>query len=168
MVTLSSIQGFLGAIRGAKDIVFDTYVLQSRGEVFEALEAACRRGAHVVVRVAKDPYENSGGGTGNADAVDALRALGADARVAQSTHLKGAVIGGTGFVDDCNWKQDGSDTILRDDSPNDVRMIRDAADGKIDPATPSFAAKKDDVLAEEKALLAAAEPGEDVIVETEI
>jgi hypothetical protein len=167
MVTLSSLQGFLGAIRGAKDIVFDTYVLQSRGEVFKALEAACRRGAHVVVRVAKDPYENQDGGRGNAGAVDALGALGADARVAQSTHMKGAVFDGVGFVDDCNWRQDGSDTILRDDSLDDVRMIRDAADGKIDPTTPSFAVKKDDALSKEKALLASAKPGEDVIVETE-
>jgi len=167
MVTLSSLQRFLGALGTATDIVFDTYILQARGKVFRALEAACRRGAHVVVRVARDPYENPDGSSRNVDAVDALRALGADARVTENTHLKGALLDGVGFVDDCNWKQDGSDTILRDDSPDDIRMIHDAAAGRIDPGTSTFATRKDDALAEEKALFASSGSAEDIIVETE-
>lgn len=140
----------------ARSIELRAYVLRS-GAVLDALRAAAGRGARVRVRIECKPYGDAGGtlAAGNAGAVSALRAAGADAQLtdcdgARPAHLKEARIDGAVYLDDRNWPGDDRDTILR-----------------VDPAE-NFATQKDDALRREaRTIYRAADARAPVDVETE-
>ena len=55
MLSLASLSDVVAAIGSARSIAFSAYMLHP-GAVFDALEAAARRGASVDVRVEASPY----------------------------------------------------------------------------------------------------------------
>lgn len=175
MLTMSSTRHMTEAMHSASTIALTAYTL-SDGPVLRALEDAAERGARVRVRLEGFIYKDGGGvADANRGAIAALRRAGADAALAHRSqkardpmlHLKGAIVDETLYLDDRNWRGDGEDTILRDTSPGDVRMVRDAAYGRGDPPSRSFATRKRDALASEARLIESARRGDDVIVESE-
>jgi hypothetical protein len=80
--------------------------------------------------VADTPAEQHRLTLANRDAVETVRrAGGAGTLVPPSDplHLKGALVDDrVVYLDDRNWSDDGPQTILRDDDPNDVAIVRDA------------------------------------------
>jgi phosphatidylserine/phosphatidylglycerophosphate/cardiolipin synthase-like enzyme len=160
MMHLSSTGALVSALRGARDVDFSSYTL-ARGRVLGALCAAARSGAHVRVRLEGDIYKDGGGaGAVNAAAIAALRSAGADASVVHASddatdamlHAKVAIVDGTLFLDDCNWGDEGKDTVVRSDAHEDGA-----------PVTWTKRAS----LAAEAQLLDAAQRGDDVILESE-
>jgi len=118
------------------------------GEVRTALAAAARHGATVRVRLEGRPFRDPHGTlrAANESAVAALRAAGADAALAgdagAALHMKAAVVDGVAWLDDRNWVGGPRATLIRDDDPADVAVVRAALDGR--PA-------RDDRLATTKA-----------------
>ncbi len=174
MVTLSSQAQLLRALDRAKEVTLVAYLLP-RGAVFDALAAAARRGARVTVRLEGKPYYDARGGVHrlNRSAVAELTRAGADARlvdedgVGPSLHAKAAVVDGALYLDDVNFSHGASGTILRDSTPTDAQMLRDAIDRRSDPPSTTFALRKSDALTLEAALLARARANADVVVESE-
>jgi phosphatidylserine/phosphatidylglycerophosphate/cardiolipin synthase-like enzyme len=174
MVRLASQSAMTAALERAHDVTLVAYLLP-HGPVFDALAAASRRGAHVTVRLEGNPYLDTRGGIRrlNRSSVDELVRDGADARLvdadskAESLHAKAALIDGVLYVDDVNFSNGDSGTLLRDDSRRDARALRDAVADRIDPPGREFAWRKRDALALEARLLADARCGDDVIAESE-
>lgn len=161
MPCLASTARMLCALRSARSVTFSAYVLRP-GPVERALEAAAGRGARVQVRL--DGYLWGGSramAEANRDVVRALRRAGADARLVHladadgpGLHMKAAVCDGRAFLDDCNWNMTG-DTVVRDDTPADVRAIRNAALQRDVPMAGNLRLTKADALAGEAAVLRA-------------
>lgn len=175
MVTLSSTQAVLDALARSRTITLGAYMLRP-GRIEDALLAAARRGAHVVVRIEGQPFGDPCGALleANCRAVSALRKAGADAALTHEAgsgdaplHAKAIVADGTLFLDDRNWVNTGTSTVLRDVSRHDAAMVVDALAGAMDAPTPAFAVSKYDALASEAGLLQSAASGDDVIVESE-
>jgi len=163
MITLASTEDVLRALRRAREVTCASYALPS-GPVLDGLASAARRGAHVVVRLEGTPYKDAAGGLqrANAAAVAALRSAGADARLLHGApgeaalHAKAIVADDALYLDDCNWPHDGCDTIVRDDAPSHVRMVRDITLGQAVAASRGFATGKRAALASEARTIAAA------------
>ena len=80
-------------------------------------------------------------------------------------HLKAAVCDGTAYLDDRNWTKRGPETVLADDDPPDVALVRDALAGH-GGADAALATRKDEALRREADLVDGA-GGAPVVVETE-
>ncbi|HVA32583.1 MAG TPA: hypothetical protein VNG31_00455 [Candidatus Baltobacteraceae bacterium] len=148
MLRLSSPSEALQALQQARDVEMHAYTLH--GPFVAALEAAARRGAHVVVRLAEKPFADPGGylAAENQRVAAALRAAGADAAVEEGSHAKTMRVDEALYLDDRNWQSD--DVVLR----------ADAADAA------SIPMRKHAALLQERSILQST-PGDDVIVETE-
>ena len=149
MIELTSTAALLDAMASAKEIALEAYTLH--GPVLRAAEEAAQRGAHVVVRLAGQPYadrERRLAGE-NARLVGQLRAAGAQAELQVGLHSKDIVVDGTLYLDGKNWH--GDDLVLRDN---------DATGGEL-------AATKYDALEDEERLLRTARATDGVIVESE-
>jgi len=150
MLSLASNADALAAIGSARSVAFSSYMLHP-GAVFDALDAAARRGASVVVRVEASPYRAGSLARLNARMVDRLRRDGADARAEGGVHTKALTADGVAYYDDANWLEHGGDTIVRD---------TDAAD-------PAVATTKGAALASELRLIEGARAGDSIDIETE-
>jgi len=150
MLSLASLSDVVAAIGSARSIAFSAYMLHP-GSVFDALDAAARRGASVDVRVEASPYRAGSLARLNARMVERLRRDGADAGVADGVHTKSLVADGVAYLDDSNWLERGGDTILRDPDPRD----------------PAVATTKGAALASELRLIEGAGSGDAIDVETE-
>jgi phosphatidylserine/phosphatidylglycerophosphate/cardiolipin synthase-like enzyme len=175
MIALSNTGEVLGALRSAHDVSFTAYILPPGG-MLDALAKAAGAGAHVTVRLEGSPYKDAGSMTAtNAAAIDRLRAAGADACLVHQTqdgnapmyHAKFLAVDDALFLDDRNFPSGGSDTIVRDDFPRDVQMARDAVEGRADSPSRFFSVTKREALGSEASLIAEAQRGDDVIVESE-
>ncbi len=158
MMTLVSTGAVLRALRGAREIALDAYMLHP-GAVEDALVAAAARGAHVRVRLEGRPYDADGRGgvlRCNAEVIARLQRAGADAELddtdaahPQPLHTKELRIGAARYLDDCNWTGGAGETI--------VRVPAGARD--------AVSASKRPALADEAGVLSA--NGQDVAVESE-
>lgn len=163
MLAVSSISSVLASLRDAHDVSCLAYILRS-GPMLDALEDAARHGARVSVRLEGEPYNDSSGGIArvNAAAIAALRAVGADAQLTHTDptqpaqHAKAMIVDGRLFLDETNWSGSNCQTVVCDTSTRDARMVRDAATGKEDDATRSFAIRKRDAIAMEARFIARA------------
>ncbi|MHB8364291.1 MAG: phospholipase D-like domain-containing protein [Vulcanimicrobiaceae bacterium] len=174
MISLVATADLLRAVGGAREVTMTAYTL-GRGPVFDALAAACRRGARVRLRVEDRPFGDPLGGVqrANRSAVALLARAGADARMVDATdadgppvHMKAAIVDGVAYLDDRNWTKAG-DTIVRDDSPRDVRALRSAIAGAAPRSERSFWTRKADAVAGEAALLRGATSARSVDLESE-
>lgn len=150
MLSLASTADAVAAIGSAGSVAFSAYMLHP-GAVFDALDAAARRGARVEVRVEASPYRAGSLARLNARMVERLRRDGADARAEDGVHTKALLANGAAFYDDANWLDRGGDTIVRD---------TDASD-------PAVATTKGAALASELRLVERARPGDTIDIETE-
>jgi hypothetical protein len=154
MLSLSSTAEAAAAMRGAHTVSVIAYTLR-RGGLFDALEAAAAAGTRVSVRLEGAPYGDSDGSFArvNAGVVAELRRAGVDASASAPgdapIHAKILDVDGIRYLDDRNFG--ASDLVVRDD----------------DPADPALATLKRGALTSEGALLRAAQPGDDTIVESE-
>lgn len=148
MFTLSATGAIIGGLAHATNVEAQAYTIH--GPVLRALEAAARRGAHVVVELERDPFGNTRLAAENERVVERLRAAGADARLADPVHAKWVVEDGVAYLDDKNFG--AHDLILRADDVAELAAI------------PTI---KHRALDAEAQLLRGAQPGDDVIVETE-
>jgi hypothetical protein len=128
MIALTTAAGFIRTLDSAQNVALTAYTLHP-GHVFDALEAAARRGAAVSVRLERDPLDDAAGTLhrANAAALAALRAAGAAAEATGPgepvLHLKAAVVDGVAFLDDRNWAAGGAERIVRDTEPDDVAAV---------------------------------------------
>jgi hypothetical protein len=154
-VSISSVPALLARIASARDVAFGAYFLPHNA-VRDALASAARRGAHVAVTLQADPYRNPHGARFNRDAARALRAAGAQVTLLRSDtvpfHLKAAVCDGAAYLDDRNWTKRGPETVVRDDDPKDVALVRAALAGRGGAGT-RLATRKDEALRREVALV---------------
>ena len=133
-IALSSVGTFAAAVAAARDIDFASYTLHG-GRVRDALLAAARSGAHVRVRLEREPLDDPAGTlrAANGAAVALLGAAGADAALtspgAPLLHLKAAVVDGVAWLDDRNWVGNAGETVVRDSDPPDVGDLAAAIDG---------------------------------------
>jgi len=149
MLSLASTADVLAALESARSVSFSAYVLHP-GAVFDALDAAARRGAHVEVRVEASPYRAGSLARLNARMVERLRRDGADARAEDGVHTKELTVDGVAYLDDSNWLGRG-DTIVRDADADD----------------PGVATTKGAALALELRLIEGARGGDTIALETE-
>ncbi len=167
-LSVSSVPAVLDRIRTARDVAFGSYFLP-HGAARDALEAAAQRGAHVAVTLQADPYRNPYGARANAEAARRLRDAGAEVTLLDSErapfHLKAAVVDGVAFLDDRNWTKRGPETVVADDAPDDVALVREALRGR-GGADANLATRKDAALGRELGLVEHAGDGP-VILETE-
>ncbi len=175
MITLSSAAELIAALRDARDVSITAYTMPA-GRVLDQLVSDAQRGAHVKVRLEGYIWNDDGSvSEANARAVARLRTAGADVQYVHASkdasdsmlHYKAALVDGILFLDDRNFPSAGNDTIVRDDFVRDVRIVRDAMDGRHDASTPFFAVTKRGALASEARLLGEARSGSDAIVESE-
>ncbi|MBV8579945.1 MAG: hypothetical protein JOZ86_04865, partial [Candidatus Eremiobacteraeota bacterium] len=89
MFTLSTTDAIVSGLSSAKKIEAHAYTLH--GHVLHALEAAARRGAHVVVELERRPFDNPRLAEENKRVVEEMRAAGADARLADPVHAKSVI-----------------------------------------------------------------------------
>lgn len=106
----------LRAVAAARKVVLFSYILSPGMD--RALEDAARHGACVRVRLNGCFHDSPALLRANREAVRRLRALHVDARLVQDRggaplHVKAAVCDGVTFLDDCNWRAGGRDTIVR-------------------------------------------------------
>jgi phosphatidylserine/phosphatidylglycerophosphate/cardiolipin synthase-like enzyme len=150
MLRLTSTAVMLAAVARAREIAAEAYTLQ--GPVLRALEAAARRGAHVVVGLEGRPYHDPQGHLAreNAKLVRELRAAGADAFLGHPLHAKAIAADGTLYLDDKNWHP--NDLVVSDDDPREIASI------------PGI---KHEALAQEAAMLRRERGADAVIVESE-
>jgi hypothetical protein len=124
----------VAALAGAHDVALTAYTLRD-GIVRDALVAAARRGADVVVRLERDPLDDAAGTLhqANVQSVALLTAAGATASLTgpgePTLHLKAAVVDGTAWLADRNWAGDGAERVLRDTDADDVAAVRSAVVG---------------------------------------
>jgi hypothetical protein len=172
---MSSTAEAVAAIGSARNVEVLAYTLRP-GAVLGALEAAARRGARVTVRLEGAPYNDRGGALArlNGRVVAELARAGADAKLAHAgrngaaeapLHAKAIVAGDALFLDDRNWG--ATDFVIRDGDPSDARRIERAVGDDKEPCAGALAVRKRDALAQEAAMLRAAHPAGDVIVESE-
>lgn len=134
-IALSSVSAFAAAVAAARTVDFCAYAL-GPGVARDALLAAARAGAHVRVRLERDPLDDAAGSlhAANAASVAALAALGADAELTSAgepvLHMKAAIADGVAWLDDRNWAEDGRETILRDSDSDDVAAVGMALRGQ--------------------------------------
>lgn len=174
MIALSSPAELLAALRTARDVTVLAYTLRP-GPLEDAITGAARRGAHVRLRLEGRPFHDAEGTLleDNRAAVAAVRAAGGDARLvdaadgAAALHAKAALVDGVTYLDDRNFAFDGEETVLRDTFAADAARIADAAADRGDAPSAFFQMRKHDALASEARLLASAQRGDDVVVETE-
>jgi hypothetical protein len=133
-LTVETPAAFVAALGRAHDAALTAYTLRD-GAVREALAAAAARGAHVRVRLERDPIDD-GARTlhhANDESVARLRAAGADAAETGPgepvLHLKAAVVDGVAWLTDRNWAADGPERTLRDTDPDDVAAVASAVAG---------------------------------------
>ena len=156
-ISISSSTDVLARIGQAHDVAFGAYILP-KGPMRDALAAAARRGARVAVTLQADPFLDSSGTLGrmNASGAAALRGAGARVTLLPSAqvafHLKAAVCDGVAYLDDRNWPAHGGDTVVADDDPRDVALVRDTLAGHAG-ADDTLATRKDVALAREAALI---------------
>ena len=130
MVSFSDRPAFLAACDHARTIALSAYVLPQ--SVAERLARDARHGARVSVTLVARPL----GGTfeeqdelaaRNLRAIRTIERAGGRGRLLPHRiplHMKAAVLDGSvAFLDDRNWSDDGSQTILRDDDPADVAAV---------------------------------------------
>lgn len=153
MIALSTVRDALEAVAKARNVSASAYLLYP-GALMRALEAACRAGARVSLRVESLPYRDAAAARENAAEGQRLRELGAQVTFARGLHAKALVADGVVYLDDRNWAG-ADDTVLRDDVPADVRVL---GDGRM---------SKSDALAGEAQLLQSAGGDDDVVVESE-
>ncbi len=133
-LTVATPGAFATAVAGAHDIALTSYTLREGG-VRDVLVAAAAGGAHVRVRLERDPLDDAAGTLhrANETTIAVLRAAGADAAETgpgePMLHLKAAVIDGVAWLADRNWAGDGPERILRDTDPDDVAAIAAAVAG---------------------------------------
>lgn len=165
----------MAALRAARDISLAAYTLRS-GRVERALVAAARRGARVSVRLEGRPFNDPQGQllADNERAVAVIRAAGGDARIVDGKpggeaplHAKAAIVDGNVFLDDRNWADDGSETLVRDTFSQDRAAVNDAVHGTGGAPGRWFATRKHDALALEARLLRGSSSGDGVVVESE-
>ena len=181
MICLSSTQELLAAFRSAHDIALTAYTMP-QGPVLDGLLSAAKRGAHVQVRlegwIYKDARPDGSPGPvlqANLAAVNALKQAGADARLEhpeksdgkRTLHMKSAIVDKTLFLDDRNWPDDGQDTIVRDDFPDDIAAVKAAEQTKGPEPNALLKVHKREALYSEAKLLWRAHKGDELIVETE-
>jgi len=147
VIELSSTPDVIAALSRAGEIEARAYTLH--GPVKDALEAAARRGAHVVVALEGQPFKNPLLAGENAKVVREMRAAGVDARLEDPVHAKTIVADGTHYFDDKNWAE--GDLVLRTDAA----------------AAASIPMLKHEALELERQLVNGAGPGDDAIVESE-
>lgn len=118
MISLSSAAAVQRAVQMAREVDFAAYILPPGME--RTLEEAARRGARVRVRLNGCFQGARALLRANREAVRRLRAAHADARLVHRSesdgpplHLKIAVCDGVAYLDDCNWRAGGRDTIVR-------------------------------------------------------
>ena len=138
MISLSSTAAMLRAMGTAREIAFSSYFLPG-GRVERALEDAAKRGAHVTLRLNGYFYGGRGGMLdANERLVRRLKREGAhvDAAIVHrrdddgaGMHAKAAVCDGAAFLDDCNWRADDRDTVVRVNGPA-AGAVRAAITGK--------------------------------------
>ncbi|MGC1381476.1 MAG: hypothetical protein WA814_10710, partial [Candidatus Baltobacteraceae bacterium] len=147
---LSSTARVLTALARGERIAAEAYTLH--GDVLHAIEAAARRGASVVIRLAGSPYEDPKGRLAreNAALVRELRAAGADAALEPGLHAKAIEVDGTLYLDEKNWQ-----------SGDLVVSIADPAEAATIPAV------KHEALAREAQALRDARRDDGPIVESE-
>lgn len=172
MFSLSTPKAAIDAVLHARDVTFAAYLLP-KGAMCHALETAAAGGAHVCVRLESRPYGDGAHGiaTLNKQAINDLRSFGVDAQVVAADssplHLKGVICDGVAYLDDRNWTAGTAQTVVRDDSPADVRKIAkvilndDAQCGRF------LSTRKDAGLVNEAALLRKARAGDSVEIESE-
>lgn len=150
MLQLSSLDDAVGRIATASSISVEAYTLH--GPVLDALEAAARRGACVVVELERSPYgdRNHHLAVENARIARELHAAGARAKLADRVHAKTMVVDGMLYLDEKNWHR--GDIVLRENDRAEANAI---------------AMTKRDALAREATLLSAATARDDTIVESE-
>lgn|GEM_PF-746532 len=133
MIALSDRPAVLAAIDRARSVSLSAYILPV--SVTERLAAAARRNAHVELALARNPVGDTPAerrylAQANRDAVETVRRAGGIATLVSPRdplHLKAALIDDrTAYLDDRNWSDDGPQTILIDDDPGDVAIVRDA------------------------------------------
>lgn len=150
MLELTSTSQLLGALATARSVDVQAYTLNET--VSGALEAAARRGEHVVVHLESTPFADANGELAKRNRAIAVRlhAAGADARLEHPLHAKAIDIDGTLYLDDQNWGM--KDLVLRDGDPDEVASIP---------------MRKIDALEREANVLRSARASDDVIVESE-
>jgi hypothetical protein len=127
-ISLAPLSAFVAGCAQARSIDMTAYTLRP-GAVEGALVAAARQGAHVRVRLERDPLDDAAGSlhAANAATIAALRAAGADAATTAPgepvLHLKAAVVDGVAWLDDRNWAGEGHETLVRDSDPDDARAV---------------------------------------------
>jgi len=168
-LSLSSVRDVIARIGSARTIAFGSYVLPPGG-MRDALVGAAQRGAHVTVTLQADPYRNPDGRRGNRVAARLLEAAGAEVTLRRSArepfHLKATVCDGVAYLDDRNWTKRGPETVVADDDPRDVSLVRDGIVTARGGANAALAMRKDEVLRRELALVDGAGDAP-VVVETE-
>lgn len=169
-ISISSSADVLARIGTARDVHFGAYILPA-GPMRDALEAAARRGAHVAVTLQRDPFRDPRGALARLNAASAAALRGAGARVALlpsarvAFHLKAALCDGVAYLDDRNWPARGGDTVVADDDPRDVALVRATLAGRAG-TDDALATRKDAALAREAALIDGAR-GAPVVLATE-
>lgn len=135
MVSFVATSDVVHALHEARSIALGAYALRP-GQMLRALEAAASAGAKVEVSLEGRPYADPTGSLARANrhAIACLRAAGADARLVdrdgtRPAHIKAAVVDGVAFLDDRNWPSGGGNTVVRDDDPRDVSVVRAAVRG---------------------------------------
>ena len=157
----------LARVSAARDVDFGSYILPPNA-MRDALVAAARRGAHVAVTLQADPFCDRGGVLArvNAGSASLLREAGASVTLLPSAqvpfHLKAAVCDGVAYLDDRNWPKAG-DTVVADDDPADVALVRATLAGR-GGADDALATRKDVALAREVALIDGARAAPVVLV----
>ncbi|MBV9027157.1 MAG: hypothetical protein JO311_00945, partial [Candidatus Eremiobacteraeota bacterium] len=106
---MSATDAIVSGLAHATNVEAQAYTIH--GPVLHALEAAARRGAHVVVELERKPFGSARLAAENGRVVEELRAAGADARLADPIHSKWIVEDGVAYLDDKNFGAD--DLILR-------------------------------------------------------
>jgi len=136
MIVLTDTTDFIRAAGSARSLSLSAYHLAPDGPVRAALIDAAKRGADVEIRLEANPYGSEGARQGreNAATVAAVNAAGGHGELvggagATPWHLKAALVDGVAYLDDRNWAADGKETILRDDDPDDARVVRQTLAG---------------------------------------
>ena len=156
-VSFATPEAVVAAIGRAASVELSAYMLEPRGAMTRALEAAADRGADV--RVTLEPFAERGRADGlrrlaGIETAD-LRAHGVTVRLGvpggDTVHLKAAVVDGTAYLDDRNWTA-GDETIVALAAAADVAAVHDAIGGRT-VATERLATEKDPALALEAAAI---------------
>jgi hypothetical protein len=165
VIALCERSAVLTAIDRAHSVHLSAYVLPP--SVTARLTAAARRHARVELELARypvgeTPAERRCLARANRAAVEAVRRAGGRAQLVSPRdplHLKAALIDDRiAYLDDRNWSDDGPQTIVADDEPGDVAIVRDAL-ARRPAAGEHLRTLKPDSLALERSVLEGAGDG---------